>query len=151
MEVVIAVTRVIAGGMSTRIAARTGAAAAAAGAFAVVTGHGDVVSRIIVLMMARVLARGTILALVARVLAALGPGVLTRGMQFAILPVRAEELGLAFIASVAIVSTVIAAIVARVISVVSTTTMVIAPMATAAIASAIRLAVGALIATTITA
>ncbi len=55
VEVVIAVTLVIAGGILTLIAMVTAAAAAAAGAFTVVASHGDLVSRIIILMMAYVL------------------------------------------------------------------------------------------------
>ncbi len=80
MEVVIAVTFVITGGMSTHIAAVTLDAAAAAEAIAVVASHGDFVSRFIILVMDCVMTRGTVLALVARVLDALGPSLFARGM-----------------------------------------------------------------------
>ena len=87
VEVVVTVTFIVAGGMSTRIAVVTVAATATAGAFTVVASHRDFVSRIIMLMMACVLIRGTVLALVARVLAALGSSVFAWGVQLAVLSI----------------------------------------------------------------
>ncbi len=88
--------------------------------------------------------------LVAWVLAALGPSVLVWGMELVVLCIWREEVGLAMITSIAILSAIVAATVARVVAIILATVMVIAPMATAAIASGIRLAVGTLVTMTVT-